>query len=150
MIVGQNIQKSMQRCLFDDMMTYRMKRFEALLHRLNHDDRPPEAQSPVQASAWVELFSFLVIFWLTRHVVSSFRLWWAELLVYAFVPVLLAFVVLYRSAWHREFRTATRTVLAGLLSCAIFVGVLAAVGVGAMMLALVYIAHFDGGVRFHY
>lgn len=131
-------------------MTYRMKRLAALMHWLNHDDRPPELQSPVQASAWVELFAFLAVLWFTRHAVSSLKLWWAELLAYATLPILLAFITLYRSAWHREFRTITRTVLAGLLSCVIFAGVMAAIGFGAVLLALVYYSHFDGVTRFHY
>jgi hypothetical protein len=132
------------------MMNYRMKRFEVFLHRLNHDDRPPEEQSPVQASAWVELVSFLVVYWLTRDVISSFRLWWAELLAYAIVPILLAFIILYRSAWHQEWRAATRTIWAGLFSCVLFAGVLLAIGLVAVLVTLTYISNFDGFPRFHY
>jgi len=64
-------------------MTYTMKRMALFLERLNHSDQPPEAQSPLVASAMAALVSFVVVYWLDRPVVSLLRLWWAELLAFA-------------------------------------------------------------------
>jgi len=120
------------------------------LDRLTRNDQPAEAQSPVQASGVTALVSFILVYWLDSRFVSSLGTWWAELLVYAFVPVLLAFIILYRSAWHRELTAVSRALLAGLFSCVIFAGVLLAIGVTMVLVALAYYSHFDGIMRFHY
>jgi hypothetical protein len=128
----------------------RIERFEMFLDRLTHNDQPSEAQSPIQASAVAALVSFLFVFCLDGRLVSSLGVWWAQLLVYAFVPVLLAFIILYRSSWHREFAAGVRTFLAALMSCIIFVGVLLAITVAMVLVTLAYYSHFDNISRFHY
>src|SRR5689334_15364145 len=103
-----------------------MKRFTTFLDWLNHNDRPPEAQSPVQASAVAALVSFLAICWLDGGVVSAIGAWWAQLLAYAFVPILLAFIILYRSSWHQELGRASRVFRAAVASFTVFFCVLTA------------------------
>ena len=127
-----------------------MKRFDTLLEWLNHSHQPPETQSPFTASAIVSLVAFAFIYWLDSEVVSALRLWWAELLVYALVPMLLSFIILYRSSWHQEMTRAGRTTLLALLSCLILPGVLIATGIAFALAVLVYSCYFDGLSRFHY
>jgi hypothetical protein len=131
-------------------MNYPMKRFTMFLDWLNHHDWPPETQSPIRASAAASLVSFLFIFWIDGRVVSLLGVWWAEFLVFSFVPLLLAFVILYRSSWHRELAVPARTFLAALLSGIIFGGVLIGLGLAAVLLALAYVSHFDRFTAFHY
>jgi len=131
-------------------MNCRMKRLHMFLDRLTHSDQPPEAQSPVQASAVAALGSFLFIYCLDAGIVSALKVWWAQLLVYGFVPVLLSFIILFRSSWHREFTSGVRTLLASLMSCVIFVGILAGIVVAMVLVIIVYTAHFDNITRFHY
>jgi hypothetical protein len=131
-------------------MNYRMKRFTLFLDWLNHHDWPPKTQSPIGASAVACLVSFLIILGVDGRVVSLLGNWWAEFLVYSFVPLLLAFVILYRSSWHRELGAKTRTFLAALLSTIILGGVLIAMGIALVLLGLVYISHFQNFTAFHY
>lgn len=126
-----------------------MKRFAMFLDWLNHNDRPPEAQSPFQASAVAALVSFIAICWLDGRAVSLLGAWWAELLVYAFVPTLLAFIILYRSSWHQELGGLVRALRAGLWSVIIFAGVMVAIGMAMVLVSLLYYAYGDIS-RFHY
>jgi hypothetical protein len=125
-----------------------MKRFEMFLDRLNHNDRPTQAQSPIGAAWAAALFSFIVIYWLDGQVVSSLRVWWEQLLVYGMVPMLLAFIILYRSCWHREFTNAARNPLLVLMSFFIFGGVLITVGLAMGLICVIYYAYGDLS-RFH-
>jgi hypothetical protein len=132
------------------MLNYSMKRFATFLDWLNHHDWPPETQSPIRASAAASLVSFLLILGIDGRVVSLLGNWWAEFLVYSFVPLLLAFVILYRSSWHRELGATARTFLAALLSTIILGGVLITMGIAVVLLGLVYISHFQNFTAFHY
>ena len=127
-----------------------MKRFATFLDWLNHSHRSPESESPVIASAVVSFFSFAFIYWLDSREVSSLGVWWAETLIYAFIPILLAFIVLYRSSWHQEMRHAARAVLMAFLSCLIFPGALIAAGIALLLAVLAYYCYFDHPSRFHY
>ena len=127
-----------------------MKRSTMFRDWLNHDDHPAEVQSPVRASVVAALVSFIFIYWLDSRMVSSLRVWWAELLVYGFVPILLGFIILYRSSWHREMTNTARSIWAGLLSCVIFCGVLLGIVVGMILLAVAYSSHFANFTAFHY
>jgi|HubBroStandDraft_4_1064222.scaffolds.fasta_scaffold137249_2 hypothetical protein len=127
-----------------------MKRFATLLDWLNHNEWPLETQPPVQASVIASLLSFLFILCVDERVVSLLGIWWAEFLVYAFVPLLLAFVILYRGSWHRELSAPVRAFLSAALSGVIFVGVLIALGVAGVLLALVYYRYLDNFTAFHY
>jgi hypothetical protein len=106
-----------------------LSRFRAL--------RPSETQSEASAPIGVALFACLVcfgsIYWVTRSVVGLLAVWWAELLVYALIPVSVTFVILYRSDWHRGITGTKRTSLMLLLSSGIFCCAIFAIG---MMLLL--------------
>jgi hypothetical protein len=127
-----------------------MKRFATVLEWLNHSHRSPESESPVVASAVVSFVSFVFIYWLDGRDVSSLGLWWAETLIYAFIPVLLAFIVLYRSSWHQEMRSSARAALMAILSCLIFPGALIAAGIAFFLAVLAYYCYFDRPSAFHY
>ncbi|MDR3378236.1 MAG: hypothetical protein P4M10_06085 [Verrucomicrobiae bacterium] len=126
-----------------------MKRFDMFLDRLNHNDRPPQAQAPIGASSVAALISFVFIYWLDSQIVSSLKVWWEQLLVYGVVPMLLAFIILYRSSWHREIRAAARSPLLVLMSLVIFGGVLIALAAAMILLCVVHFAYGDIS-RFHY
>lgn len=86
----------------------------------------PEEQHPLRrilTIAAVACFASSLGFYLiSRREVAQLQVWWAELLVYAVVPVAVTFVVLYRSDWHREITGAARTCSLLLLSGAILGG----------------------------
>lgn len=127
-----------------------MNRFADVIEWLNHSHQPPQAQSPFAAAAAASLASFASIYWLDGPEVAALRIWWVEGFVYAFVPTLLAFIILYRSAWHQEMTRTARTFLVAVLSCLIFPGALLAAGIGLFLAVLVYHCYCDGFMRFHY
>jgi len=100
---------------------------------INPDEPTSEAQSPLQravAFACIACFAALTfIYWAARPLVARLGVWWAEVLVYAIIPVTVAFVILYRSCWQREMAGRRRVFSVLLVSCAIFAGVLLAMGV---------------------
>jgi ABC-type iron transport system FetAB permease component len=102
------------------------KRSILFLGRLNvaaHHGQPAEFQFPlprvIGVASFVCFVSLILIYWVARPVVELFNSWWAELLVYGIIPTLAAFVILYRSSWHREMTGAARTGSLLLLSCVI-------------------------------
>ncbi len=78
-------------------------------------------------AAVASLVSLIFFYWFTRRTVSQLQDWWMELLAYAILPIAVAFVILYRSGWHREITGLARTCFLLLVSCAILVGDLIAV-----------------------
>jgi hypothetical protein len=103
------------------------KRSILYLSRLNvaaHHGQPSEFQFPLPRDIGIASFacfvSLILIYWVTRPVVELFNIWWAELLVYGIIPTSAAFIILYRSSWHREMTGAARTGSLLLLSCVIF------------------------------
>jgi hypothetical protein len=100
---------------------------------MNENDQIPEPQQPLPEGqhplqriitiAAVACFASSLGFYLiSRHEVSQLQVWWAELLVYAAVPIAVTFIVLYRSDWHREITGAARTCSLLLLSGVILGG----------------------------
>jgi hypothetical protein len=129
----------------------KLKRFNTLLEWLDHNDRPPEAQSPIGVSAATVLVSFLVLYGVDSRALTVLAggWWWAQLLLFTAIPILLAFIVLHRSSWHREFRSALRNSLLMMASVVIFGGVIVAVGAAMILACIAYFA-YSGLSRFHY
>ena len=82
-------------------------------------EEPQPARRVMTIPALVCFATALGFYLIARREVSQLQVWWAELLVYALVPSVVTFVVLYRSGWHREITGAARTCSVFLLSCAI-------------------------------
>jgi hypothetical protein len=126
-----------------------IKRFTMFLGRfsdLNQNEQPSEVQSPIGIALFVCFVSLAFIYLTARPAVSRLQVWWAELLVYALIPILVTFIILDRSCWHREMARVARTLFLILLSGIIFGGVLIANGV-IIILAFVFFYRFTA---FHY
>jgi carbon starvation protein CstA len=100
---------------------------------MNDNEPSAEIQSPLQrvfVVASLACFISLIISYLAaRTAVNLLAVPWVTMLVYAFVPMAVTFVILFRSCWHREFSAAIRTYYLLLLSCVITGGVLGASGI---------------------
>ena len=103
-------------------------------------EQAPEVQSPLRRAiviAFIASFVSLILFYcVARPAVSQLQVWWVELLVYAFIPIAVTFIILYRSCWHREITGAARTCSLLLLSSVILGSELIAVGAMLCMAAL--------------
>jgi len=107
---------------------------------MNENGQTPVVQSPSQRNIILASFACLVALaffnWYAGPAVKLLDVWWAKLLVYALVPILVTFIILYQGGWHREIVGPTRAGYLLLLSCAILVGVILAIGV---LLAFVWL-----------
>jgi uncharacterized RDD family membrane protein YckC len=99
---------------------------------MDENEQTPEVQSPLQRDILIasiaSLVSLAIIYFAARPVVSLLQVWWMELLVYAIIPISVAFILLYRSCWHREITGAARTCSLLVISCIILGGDLIAIG----------------------
>jgi hypothetical protein len=102
------------------------------LNVMDDNEQSPEVQSPSQQIIGVASFACMValtfFYWYAGPAVKALDLWWAKLLVYALIPILVTFIILYRSGWHQEIAGPIRTCSLLLLSCVILVGVYFVIG----------------------
>jgi hypothetical protein len=100
---------------------------------MNDNEQIPEVQSPLQrvfVTASIACFASLILFyWAAKPAVELLEVRWIELLVYSTIPIAVAFIILYRSCWHREITGAARTCSLLLLSAIILGGVEIATGI---------------------
>jgi hypothetical protein len=77
------------------------------LNIMNDNEQIPEVQSAVQQviviASLVCFGSLAFIYWAARPAVELLGIPWVEYLIYAIIPILVTFTILYRSGWHREF-----------------------------------------------
>lgn len=79
------------------------------------------APQPVVMAGLACLACCPIAYWAAGPVMELLAPWWAKLLFYSLIPVLVTFLVLYRSEWHREMASLARNGCLVLLSCLIFV-----------------------------
>jgi hypothetical protein len=100
---------------------------------MNENERPTEFQLPVPRGIGMAALACLVtlafISWINRPTLDLVESGWARWLIYAPVPLLVTFLILYRSNWHREDTGAARMGSVLLASGMILAGVLLAVAV---------------------
>jgi len=102
------------------------------------------------AAATTSFVSFLFVSCLNLFFVTDRQFWWEELLVCTTIPILLAFIALYRTAWHHELRRTTRTLLVALTSCAVFGAVAIGTFLATLAATLAYASCLDRFLAFHY
>lgn len=99
---------------------------------MNDSEPTPKIQAPAQDMMGIASFACLValtfFYWYAGPAVQTLDAWWARSLVYVLIPLLVPFIILYRSAWHRELASLTRTCSLLLASGVILVGVYLVVG----------------------
>jgi len=121
---------------------------------MNPDEQPPEVHSPLQRAIAFAAFGCLVslalVIWVARPAIELLDVWWAELLAYAFIPILIVFTVLYRSDWRREMTVLGRLGSLTLLSGIIFGGALIALLFITILASVVYSTFVDGFTAIHY
>ena len=99
---------------------------------MNDHDQTPKVQSPspdiIGIASLACLVALIFFYWYAGPAVKVLDVWWAKLLVYALIPILVTFIILYCSGWHREMVGPRRTGFLLLRSCAILVGVFFVIG----------------------
>jgi hypothetical protein len=117
---------------------------------MNENEQIPVVQSllqrPIVVASVTSLVSLVFFYWVARRAVSQLEVWWVEFLAYAIIPMAVAFIILYRSCWHREITGAARTCSLLVLSGVIFGGDLIAIG-AVLCLALLFICMIAFGAN---
>jgi hypothetical protein len=124
--------------------------FISQVRDMNRDYEPLRVQSPVCFSSLTCFGSIAIIFLVAQPAVRLLKADWAILLVDSVIPILVTFIALYRSCWHRDIAGAARILSLILLSCAIFGGTLIAFLIVVVMLFIAYSTFFVGFSNFHY
>jgi hypothetical protein len=91
-------------------------------------------QQAIGIAGFACLICFLAVYLAARPLVLWLSVWWAGVPIYSVVPIGVAFVILYRSAWHEELPRVTRILSMILSSCIIFAADLLMIGIVAVVL----------------
>jgi hypothetical protein len=97
------------------------------------DKSPEESQSPIALASLACFGSLAVVCIATKPFIEFLDIWKLQWLLYISIPIVVPFIILYRSSWHRELPGVTRTLSILLSACIIYVVV---VIVGALALAI--------------
>jgi hypothetical protein len=88
---------------------------------MSEDEQTPSVDSSSEQSIVIAslgcFISLAAFYWITRPLVLRLQVWWAELLIYSIVPILVTFTLLYRSCWHGELSGWARTCCVLALCC---------------------------------
>lgn len=109
---------------------------------MNAEGQTNESTPPVVLAALGGLLCLPVIRILTNPVgrfVNARLAEWIIVAAFVLVPTAVAFVILYRSSWHREYSKFRRVVSVLLSSCAVYCVDLVAAG-GLLLIACLMIA----------
>jgi len=99
----------------------------------------PEVQPPEQRVAIVAPFacfvSLMMVYWVADPVVEPLKIRWLGLLIYAFFPIWVTFIILYQGCVHPELAGEVRVRFMLIRSIVILGGVLFTTGI---MLCLIW------------
>jgi hypothetical protein len=112
---------------------------------MNTDEQPSKPQPPYVIAVIASMASLAIVHLVFKSAIAWLEVWWAELFVYALIPISVIFFILYRSCWHRELTGALRTLSLVGLSSIIFAAVL----LGGGFFLMVLFAVFNGITRIY-
>ncbi|MEI8288308.1 MAG: hypothetical protein WCH99_02455 [Verrucomicrobiota bacterium] len=106
----------------------------------NDNGQTAASQPPIGIAGIASMICLAFIYAVANPVVNWLAVWWAGLLIYSVIPILVAFTVFYRSSWHRE-QPKSRRILSLILSaclvfCVSFIAVVLIVALVAMFTGL--------------
>jgi hypothetical protein len=113
---------------------------------MNDNEQPNEYQPPIGIAGIASFVCFAFMLCVARQAVMLLDVWWAELLAYGTLPLLVCFAILYGSRWHREMGRLTRVLFMILSSC--IISCCALFGGGAIIVGLFVVV--NRFTAFHY
>ncbi|HMD55114.1 MAG TPA: hypothetical protein VKJ65_11245 [Phycisphaerae bacterium] len=113
---------------------------------MNENEQPDEYQPPIGIAAIAGFVCLVFMLCVARPAVMLLNVWWAELLVFATLPIFITFAILYRSRWHREMGRSARIFSMILYSCIVLCSV--SLAGGAIIAAFLVVV--NGFTAFHY
>ena len=97
---------------------------------------PVTGEPPFGIAGFACLICLAVIYAVANPIVNWLVVWWAGLLIYSVIPILVAFTVLYRSSWHRELPKCRRIFSMVLSACLVFCVSFIALGLIVALVAM--------------
>jgi hypothetical protein len=100
---------------------------------MEQNDQSSGVPLPIGLAALAGCVCFAFIYWAIRPLLILVPVWWAQLLIYSLLPLLVTFAILYRSGWHREMarmgRAGSLILVSGLSLCSdlVIIGIMVAV-----------------------
>ena len=88
---------------------------------MSNNEQAEERQPPIGIAGLACFVCLAVVYLATRPFIGFLDRWGIQWLLYTSIPILIAFIILYRSSWHRELPTVTRTLSMLLSAVIIFV-----------------------------
>ena len=115
---------------------------------MNNNEQPQKFELPVSRGVGLAavacLVSLTVAYLLTGPTLETIESGWAKLLIFAPLPFLVTFAILYHSDWHRQYASTARMGSLLLASGLILAGVLAAIAVAVCVAGFYSIAVRQG------
>jgi hypothetical protein len=102
---------------------------------MEKDAHIEKVEPPIGLAVVACAICLVAILFAVKFVSRFIDIAWLTWLFATFIPIIVAFVILHRSAWHQELSTVTRILSLLLSACIIYVVVLAVLGFGVMVAA---------------
>ena len=103
------------------------------MNSMSNNEQTEESQPPIGLAGLACFGCLAVVYLATRPFIGFLDRWEIQWLLYISIPIVVPFIILYRSSWHRELPSVTRTLSMILSSCIIYGVVLIA---GALIVAI--------------
>jgi hypothetical protein len=91
---------------------------------MSNTEQTETSQPPIGIAGFSCFGCLAVVYLTTRPFIGFLDKWGIQWLLYISIPILVAFIILYRSSWHRELPAVTRTLFMLLSAVIIFVAAL--------------------------
>ena len=104
---------------------------------MDHSQQKQDSRPPIGIAGVACLACLAVVCLATRPFIGFLDHWGIQWLLYASLPVVTAFVILYRSSWHPELPRVTR-ILSMILSACIIYGVVLLAGALTIAIASIF------------
>jgi hypothetical protein len=100
---------------------------------MSDNEQTEPIQPPIGLAGFACVTSLLATFFVIRFTTRFIDIEWLTWFFAAFIPVLITFVILHRSAWHQELSTVARIFSLLLSACLIYAIVLAFLGLAVIV-----------------
>jgi hypothetical protein len=104
---------------------------------MSNNEQSAESQPPIGLAGLACFGSLAIVYLATRPFIEWLERWEIQWLLYISIPIVIPFIILYRSSWHQELPRPTR-ILSMLLSACIIFALVLTIGALAVIVASVF------------
>lgn len=104
----------------------------------NKNEQTEGGQPPIGLAGLASFGSLAAVYFAARPFIAFLDRWEIQWLLYISIPLVVPFIILYRSSWHRELPGVTRTLSIFLSSCIIYGVVLLASALAVAVISVFF------------